>query len=123
MVWCVLENTWLKGIMDHGWGNGYVVIPPGHPLHGKGYTEINEHIIIHGGLTHSGYVFNGFWWQNLPYNAHPEGWVVGFDTAHYGDNIKIWSKEAVIMETGRLAGQLIKFKLEHDEKNMKMEKV
>jgi len=116
MEYFVVENTWLKGFMDKGWGNGYVIIPPGHPLHGKHYDEISEHINIHGGLTYSRPVFNGSWWSDIPYTAHPEGWVVGFNTAHFGDNQVEWSKEAVIMETVRLAGKLIKFKLEYDEK-------
>lgn len=24
----------------HGWGNGYVIIPEGHPVHGMGYDDI-----------------------------------------------------------------------------------
>ena len=29
-----------NGFMDFGWGNGYVVIPEGHPMHGKHYDDI-----------------------------------------------------------------------------------
>jgi len=38
----IKENTWLTrgGYMDFGWGNGYVLIPEGHPLHGKPYDDI-----------------------------------------------------------------------------------
>ena len=44
------ENTWLtRGITDFGWGNGYVLIPQGHPLHGKHYDEID--VDVHCGLT------------------------------------------------------------------------
>lgn len=36
-----------------GYANGYVAVPPEHPLHGKYYNEANEVIDIHGGLTFS----------------------------------------------------------------------
>lgn len=35
----IKENTW-PGSMLTGWGNGYVVIPQGHLLHGKHYDNI-----------------------------------------------------------------------------------
>ena len=51
----ILENTWLRrGITDFGWGNGYVLIPQDHQLHGKDYSDID--IYVHGGLTFSEYV-------------------------------------------------------------------
>ena len=34
-----------------GYANGYVAVPPEHPLHGKHYDEANNVIDIHGGLT------------------------------------------------------------------------
>src|ERR1041385_7325070 len=39
----IRENTWTPrgGFMDFGWGNGYVLIPKGHPLHGKEYDNID----------------------------------------------------------------------------------
>ena len=51
----ILENTWLSGITSHGWGNGYVIIPEGHKLHGKHYEELNKRkaISVNGGLTYS----------------------------------------------------------------------
>jgi hypothetical protein len=115
----IVENKW--NYADYGihagWGNGYVVIPPDHPLWGKSYDELNEHIDIHGGLTYASFVFmNGHWWEEIPHTVNPEGWVVGFDTNHYEDTLELWPKEAVILETSRLMGQLMKFKLNYDEK-------
>jgi hypothetical protein len=48
---------------------GYVYIPEGHPLFGKGYDEID--IDVHGGLTFSERV--------------GKYWLIGFDCAHMGD--------------------------------------
>ena len=53
----IVENTWLprnSSHFDFGWGNGYVLIPIGHPLHGKNYDDIN--VNVHGGLIFSGLV-------------------------------------------------------------------
>jgi hypothetical protein len=82
---------------DTGWGNGYVKIPVGHPCYGLDYDTIhnNYDINVHGGLTYSDYD------QDDKYY-----WVVGFDTAHYNDNIRIWSKERVEQETQELMNQL-----------------
>jgi hypothetical protein len=33
----VRKTDWL-GMFDHGWGNGYVAVPEGHPLFGKDYS-------------------------------------------------------------------------------------
>ena len=67
MKTALVENTWLrtpektdwirddrpepKFTFDCGWGNGYVLIPEGHPLHGTHYNNIN--VDVHGGLTFS----------------------------------------------------------------------
>lgn len=50
---------------------GYVLIPQGHPWHGKEMEQIEAE--CHGGITHSkaGYL--------------KDGWSVGFDCAHSGD--------------------------------------
>lgn len=48
----IKENTWLtRGVIDFGWGNGYVLIPEDSPLHGKDYNDID--VDVHGGLTFS----------------------------------------------------------------------
>lgn len=48
----VVKNGWLKG-MDHGWGNGYVAVPEGHPLFGKGYSE-EIHVADKGSIKFNG---------------------------------------------------------------------
>lgn len=38
-----IKNDWIQS--EHGWGNGYVAIPPEHPLYGKKYNdkiEVND---------------------------------------------------------------------------------
>ena len=32
-----VENDWLQ--TEHGWGNGYVAVPPEHSLYGKSYKD------------------------------------------------------------------------------------
>ena len=97
-----------------GYANGYVAIPPGHPLHGKHYDEANNVIYIHGGLTFSeprtrlhNKSFNKdvecIDFDNL--NEIPSDyWIFGFDTMHYGDGNK--NREWCINETKDLLKQL-----------------
>jgi len=99
----VKKITWLP-FTPHGWGNGYVIIPEGHPCHGKHYDDIN--VSIHGGLTFSASVKECDW-EELK-GEDPEGWVVGFDTAHYNDSLSSWPKVEVVKEARRLAKQLEK---------------
>lgn len=88
-----------------GWGNGYVVIPEGHSMHGVHYDNIP--VDVHYGLTFSELVDDGIkdHWQ---LNDEDVGaWIVGFDTLHYGDDINKWPKDAVQAETDRLKEQLL----------------
>ena len=80
--------------------NGYVKIIPSHKDHGKGYDDID--VSVHGGLTFSETILSGDEW--------PEGHWVGFDTAHSGDDIKLWPKESVLDETKDLFSQIYKIK-------------
>lgn len=96
-----VENNWLPTI-PHGWGNGYAIIPPGHPAHGKSYDDIN--VDVHGGLTFAESTEDE--WHHLPEGTPKDHWVVGFNTAHYGDTIEKWPKERVEAETRRLVEQL-----------------
>jgi len=90
-----------SNIIYNGWGNGYVAIPPEHPLHGKSYDEIDGNIDVHGGLTYSGSgVFFGL------ENCYVNWWVFGFDTCHYGDNKETWPHYKVVAEAYRLKEQL-----------------
>lgn len=95
----VKENTWLN-FTDHGWGNGYVIIPKGHKYYGVDYDNIP--VNVHGGLTFSDYA-NTLDWSEI---KDKEGWVVGFDTAHYGDNSINRPRSWVVRETNKLRKQL-----------------
>ena len=108
----IKENTWLPGI-KHGWGNGYVVVFNNHPMYGKGYGEVPAD--VHGGLTFSGSA-----------NDFPElteefegGWVFGFDTAHYCDDMERWPKEAVERETENLKSQFVELSPDFPIKHFK----
>ena len=97
-----IENTWLN-FTAHGWGNGYVVLPKGHKYHGVDYSDID--VDVHCGLTFSESVDN---FDSDEIQPEDEGgWVIGFDTAHYGDNLQKWpNRESVIQEAIRLRDQL-----------------
>jgi len=108
----VKENNWLPRTMgmDFGWGNGYVAIPKGHSLYGKDYNEIHDLIPsldVNGGLTFSD-TSDLFKSDDLP-NDIEGHWVVGFDTSHSWDTLKMWSRERVIEETERLKSQLLNY--------------
>jgi len=102
----IKKNTWLtrKVGIDFGWGNGYVLIPKGHKLHGKHYDEIN--VDVHGGLTFSQLVDDEMakkWKLDM---EDVDSWCAGFDTCHYGDTIHKWTKSKVDAETTLLLNNL-----------------
>lgn len=102
----IKENNFPNlGFMSTGWGNGYVLIPKSHPLHGKHYDDID--VDVHGGLTFSELVDDDMieHWEELT-DKDKGMWMVGFDTAHLGDSIHKWPKKAVQQETDRLMEQL-----------------
>jgi hypothetical protein len=106
----IKENTWLArvGFENFGWGNGYVIIPPNHKLHGRHYDDID--VNVHGNLTFSELADNKLIeWLGLDI-GDLGSWVVGFDTAHFGDTLEKWSKEAVQAETENLLNQLLSYK-------------
>ena len=86
-----------------GEANGYVVLPPEHPMHGKHYDDIP--VVVHGGLTFSS-AENDLDWPELD-NSDKHGWVVGFDTCHYGDDARSWPVSKVLLEAKSLADQLL----------------
>jgi len=66
------EHAGYKFFIAHntmGYRCGYVLIPPGHPWFEQYYENIDAD--VHGGLTYS--------------DGNENGWVVGFDCAHYND--------------------------------------
>lgn len=103
----IRENTWLLG-MDRGFGNGYVLIPKGHPMHGKHYDDIP--VDVHGGLTFSQLVNDKMIKEWELEESDKGAWCVGFDTAHYQDNNTNWPEQRVLEETERLKEQLILLK-------------
>ncbi len=86
--------------LTKGWGNGYAVIPPGHPLWGKEYLDLN----VHGGITWSAFGRDMEWPEILP--EERDCWVIGFDTAHAFDTPKRCTRTYVRNEAKRLARQL-----------------
>ncbi len=91
--------------VDKGWGNGYVAIPKGHPCHGLTYNEIHRKydIDVNGGLTFASNV-SPEWAKRDDLDGM---WVVGFDTAHYGDTLDRWpNEESVRREAENLKEQL-----------------
>ena len=108
MKWYVVKNQDWKNkyevqVIKRGWGNGYVAIPPMHPAYKMDYDTLIFDLKVHGGITYSDFG-NG--------DAAPKDWwVFGFDTAHFGDTIEKWPKEAVEAETKRLFCQLLDIEL------------
>jgi len=85
----LIKNT-VKTYTGRGWGNGYVRIAEGHKYHEKAYDDIS--VSVHGGLTFGQHIFDN--------DKHfSEGYWVGFDTAHYGDDILLWPRDRVLEET------------------------
>lgn len=102
----ILKNELLWG----GWGNGYVLIPPGHPLYGLSYLNINN-IDVHGGLTFSEFVTDEMIETHQELLESDKGmWMIGFDTLHAWDSQSSCPKKYVKREADRLLAQLTKYK-------------
>lgn len=93
-------------MLEGGWGNGYVILPVGHKYHGVDYNDID--VDVHYGLTFSAEVTDDLimHWSNELRESDKGGWIIGFDTVHYGDTLERWPKEAVQAEADRLMAQL-----------------
>ena len=110
MKWFVVKGyTWksvkLNRNFTSGWGNGYVAVPPSHPLWGIAYGNIDE-IDVHGGLTYAELNINSAMYKR--FSEIPDNyWVFGFDTRHWDDTEEKWPKKAVEAETKRLFCQLM----------------
>jgi hypothetical protein len=65
---------------------GYVGLPPGHPLHGKHYQEVDG-LTVHWGLTFSDACHEGGHICHVPQPGEPaDVWWLGFDCGHAGDH-------------------------------------
>ena len=110
----IIENTWAPANTKsmRGWGNGYVIIPKGHALHGVDYDNVHvliPHLEVHGGLTYSdaGKNLKDF---SSKHPTSEDAWVVGFDTSHWDDTLEKWPKSRVLEETNKLKAQLEAYK-------------
>lgn len=109
------ETPSVRDILQYGpgWGNGYVFLTFSHPWWGlstwDSYKEgdhFHKEVIlnVHGGITYERTVDRDGW---IP-GSH---WGFGFDTSHYGDNLRNWPKERVELETKELFCQLMEIEM------------
>lgn len=96
-----IENTWMPQhpLITHGWGNGYIGVPEGHPLFGRDYEELNDTTTIHYGFT----------FGEIGEIDGKEYHVFGFDTCHYGDTMNKWPELAVVQEIESVVNDFIHF--------------
>jgi len=100
----IKEITWRLGTLnEHGWGNGYVCIPPGHPMYEVAYDDIP--VDVHGGLSFA-CPAKDLDWPEIPEDCK-DCWIVGFATAHYGDTVENCDKWYVESQAEKLAEQLL----------------
>lgn len=78
----LIKIDWLPKEVAHGYGCGYIGVPPDHPWHGMNYEELYKkyEIDVHGGLTWA----RGSVPQEKEYTNY---WWFGFDTCHPNDNM------------------------------------
>lgn len=110
-------------MIDCGWGNGYAIIPIGHPSYGLNTEEIYEKygdfIDISSELTWSESGLNCNWIElDLKYKTD-KYWIIGFDTNHWGDTLKNWPKERVEHEANKLAVDMYMIFIAEERKNNK----
>ena len=82
------------------WRCGYVGVSSKHQLYKKDYSEIDELINIHGGLT-----FSGDFSDKKQLKSLKDVWYFGFDCNHFEDNLNKWNFEKVKKEVKKLARQ------------------
>jgi hypothetical protein len=93
----LIETDWLPQELRHGWGNGYIGLPPRHPWYQNHYDTID--VNIHGGLTYSDHYMDKI--------TYPSVWWIGFDTNHCMDNRYNCTKAYVENETEYLKKQAV----------------
>lgn len=106
----IIPNTWFGDDYIKGQANGYVVVPANHPFHGFPYDFVNQYVMVHGGLTYSGWEKNGH-----------SGYCFGFDTAHLGDTSENWTVDAVYIEAVNLLKQFNVLAEEYTRKQLDAE--
>lgn len=81
--------------------NGYVILGKNHPFDGT--RDIIGNYDVHGGITFANKL------KDFNIDPYPELWayadnlVVGFDTAHAGDNAENWGLDKTVDETIKLS--------------------
>lgn len=96
------QRTIFGSIMEKGWGNGYVALPPEHPYHGIGYDSIE--VDVHGGLT---YAEEAHRFKDRPTEIPDDYWILGFDTSHLNNNPRDQDELFVKLQTEHLKKQLL----------------
>lgn len=81
--------------------NGYVILGKNHPFDGA--RDIIGNYNVHGGITFANKLkdFNIDPYPELW--AYADNWVIGFDTAHAGDNAENWGLDKTVDETIKLS--------------------
>lgn len=103
----VIKNNWVKD--DCGWGNGYVAVPPTHPLHNVDFNSWEDDVPslnIPSEITWSNKAGFLKGEPTLP----SDWWVLGFDTRHRGETLKNRPKNLVEKWTEKLLQEVIKYK-------------
>lgn len=96
---------------DRGAGNGYVAVPPTHPLYGKNDCEIYEEncIRVAGEIS---FAANAEAVRKrlgcVPDSIPSDWWIIGFDTACTCMATKNWPMARVIKETEYMKNQIDK---------------
>ncbi len=92
-----IKTTFLPPEMEHGWGNGYIGVPPEHPWFNIDYDFIDCN--VHGGLTYGE--------NHAPKEKSDGYWWIGFDTCHFEDTIVNCPESYVIQEVESLKQQAL----------------
>lgn len=104
-----LRATSFNPYLDAGEYNGYVAVPPEHPLFGENIDNKDvANLRVHGGVTFAG-PFKDVNDVDVYLDCEEppcNWWAFGFDTVHYGDNADKWNLETCTEETRRLQIQL-----------------
>lgn len=109
------ERIGLPSVVSCGYANGYVAIPPCHPLYGVSYHEASKIVVVHYGLTFSALaeeLQNEEWYnytECIGFDSFDEipkdYWIFGFDTIHNTDGSH-QDREWCIAQTKDLMKQL-----------------
>ena len=90
----------------NNWYNGYVILPKEHELADKFYGDFEEDydLKVHGGITFSDYLSEIMDLEDMDIE---DGYVLGFDCNHAGDNPAHCDQGYVENECKKLIDQLI----------------